>query len=332
MGNVTRPRFWTGLVLPGLLLVPLLELQGAPVPRSRVRVLDKVGGEVQAVLFSPDGKVLATAGSDDKVHLRDPDKGNETAIISLSQGKGIEDLSYSPDGKYLAALCADGSANMIDTASRRMRWQTRWPNRKGANVRQTLCFSPDGTHLYFPFNLMALGVADARTGRLMRIMRPGRVQFCTAVACSADGTLVAAATSNGQTYLWNAGTFVNVMTLAGHKGMVRDLEFSPDSKLLGTCGQDGQVRVWEVRTGRQVHSFSGHEGAVHDLAFSPDGKVLASAGADHGIRLWDLATGKGRELKGHKDEVLCLGFRPDGKVLVSGSKDKTVRLWEISSY
>ena len=56
---------------------------------------------VQAVVFSPDGKQLATAGGDKVVRLWDLDTGRQIAALPSQDRVGA--VAFSPDGKSLAA-------------------------------------------------------------------------------------------------------------------------------------------------------------------------------------------------------------------------------------
>lgn len=65
---------------------------------------------VARVLFNPDGKRLATAGSDKVVRLWDVETGKElTALPSPDQ---VTVIAFSPDGKSLAAGSKDGSVRI----------------------------------------------------------------------------------------------------------------------------------------------------------------------------------------------------------------------------
>ena len=58
-------------------------------------------GEVYSVVFSPNGKILATAGDDGDIILWDVETGE---IIQELKGKiVINNLAFSPDGKFLVS-------------------------------------------------------------------------------------------------------------------------------------------------------------------------------------------------------------------------------------
>ena len=152
----------------------------------------------------------------------------------------------------------------------------------------------------------------------------------------APGAKLIAVGRYGEVELISAEHRSVVRKLAGHRGSVNALVFSPDGqRLFAAAGEPalfGEVRQWNVTDGTLIRTLEGHRDALYSLALSPDGKTLATGSYDQKIKLWESETGKElRILSGHNGAIFDLSFRKDGKILASASADRTVKLWDVAT-
>ncbi len=167
-----------------------------------------------------------------------------------------------------------------------------------------------------------------------KILPKGEVKRGIHAAAFSEKSQFIAVGRHGEVELVNPVTRAVVRKLAGFRGKVSALAFSPDGAFIfaagGEPGIGGDVRKWKVADGSLVKEFAGHTDAAYAVAVSPDGKVIATGGYDQKVKLWNAETGAEiKTLSGHNGAVFGLAFRPDGKVLASTSADRTVKLWAM---
>lgn len=192
---------------------------------------------VQNVVFSPDGKRLATAESPDAA------KGSLIKIWSTttgavvctvqSLGKFSGPLSFSPDGKHLAASI-EGHGKVWDAATGAEVLSFKGPTRG-------IAFSPDGTRLASSCSTAHVGVWDADRGK-EHFKIPTSAAVTNAVVYSPDGKTLATADQAGQLGLWDAlsGKLLRQWTLPGPVNL---LAFAPDGRHLLTGNGNGTIYV-----------------------------------------------------------------------------------------
>jgi WD40 repeat protein len=250
------------------------------------------GGLVGGLAFSPDGKLMASAGVDGRVRLWDVTDPVPIEVGNFPRpGTEFQSVAFAPHDSYLiAGGIAQGTAGVW-----RWDWETgrvsEWGQYQAEKVAvPVLAFSADGRR-----------------------------------AAAGIGPFVIAYKLNGRR---TRGGEV----LKGHGGLVRALAFSPDGRRLATGGESKHLLVWGwgwFGASRRAR-VRAHADIVTGLAYSPDGSRLAAAGLDKAVVLWDAVSPKSEttiSLAGHADPVRAVQYLRDG-LLASVSMSGHMILWD----
>ena len=279
-------------------------------------------GKVYTVVYSPDGRLLASGG-DGFVKVWDVSTGALRYALPVSERGTYHAIAFSMDGQFLLTASEKPAT---DNAIRL--WEADTGKSAGNLGRARgvfeLSFSPDGKTLLACGWEHAVRVWDFPAQRQrLDISTPDWTR--SAVYSSGDKI---AYSSSKRVFLCNAdGT--TIATIDEPVGM---LCFSPDGRrLAGTTWDKGLVTVWDGHTGDEIASWKGHRGYSEGVAFSRDGSALATAGSDGTIRLWAPETGSQLAEVPHGRHASWVTFSPDGNTLASSSDDGIVKLWDVSA-
>jgi WD40 repeat protein len=269
---------------------------------------------VGSIVFSPDGKLLASGCWSGGVRVREWATATEVAHFDVDH---VSRLAMSPKGDYLVSATERKKVQLWDLAKRKLS-----ADLEGDMYRfHCAAFSLDGRYA------MAGGgdwgkngfvvVWDVATKKQVKKFA-GHQNSVVGIGFAPDGKIMATTSIDGTVRVWDWETAQELKILRGHGGWVESALFTPDGKTLISGATDRTVRFWDWQNGvenTKERIMLPH--SVRCLQFTPDGAALIVAGGDKSLRFIDVATHKdvgalwnGTNVKTAMDELPVAVSRP----------------------
>jgi len=241
-------------------------------------------GEVLCVAISADDQFIASGSADHTVRLWNAKTGEPIGEPLKGHKDQVNAVTISRDVRWLASA-SDGTVELWALADNQ---PPTLHQLRCDHLSHAFAFSSHGQLLavgdYHGYVILwdLTTEGDCTSSAKMQV----NAHEVRSVCFSPGDSNIAAASDDGNIYVWNVGTKSLLQTLKGHQGHVRAVAYSADGVHLASGGDDHTVRLWNASTGDVVAVLRGHSDIVRSVSFMPDGKGFVSGAEDGTIRSW----------------------------------------------
>ena len=323
---------------------------------------------VKSSAWSPDGFLLASAGSDNIVVIWDVIKGEFVSIIEggeidrsrFASGSdwdfNIWRVAWSSNGEWIAFGAEKKNVSTWDVKKGAF---VIPPKRDGGTVRD-LAWAPGHNSLLYSLSDETVWIRDLSSGKVTQIIQGYDGRF-DSLAWSSDAEFIAAGyydhnkhgnanrgaeEPQSEILLWDVKNEKVVTRVACHLGYINHMSWMPHQPILAAASNDHTISIWNMQEKRRIASLESHASSVTGVSFSADGLLLASTAERdemvHGtVRLWRTDTWEEliilKELESAGD---VLAFHPTLPLLATrchgnpqknsgNSTASSIRIWEL---
>ena len=214
------------------------------------------GAQANALVYSPDGRILVSAASDTHpIKIWNADTGALIRSIDPPGVTSVTALAFSPDGAFLA-FGTQHDLVFLKTSdwsvSRTIKAHDDWIN--------AIAFAADGKTVASASEDKSARLWKTDTGEPVATLS-GHTQAVRGIAVSPDGDLIATASLDKTVRIWRRSDASLVGTI-NHPRPVYAVAFTEPGTELATGSADNTVRLWRVPDWKLTQRMTGPEESV----------------------------------------------------------------------
>ena len=249
-----------------------------------IRTLPKHQNTILQIKYSPDGKLIASAGWDENsIKLWDAENGKLKE--TLKHTEGVNSIAFSKDGQFLISGSEDNTIKIWDIANQPQLIKTLTGH---TDSIKAVAVSADGKIASAGYdNTIKLWT---NSGELLQTINAHDLAI-TSLAFTSDSNTLASASWDNTIKLWSLsdeGKTNKLLHTLKHQDGVTAIDFNWGGTVLASGSGDRQIKLWDTATGRLIKSLKGHTSKINSLAFSNNDKFIISGEEQQGLFRWNL--------------------------------------------
>jgi len=206
--------------------------------------------------FSPDGKRLAIAGSDNSIRIYSFPEGKELSVIQ-QHADWVNAVVFSHDGKQLASASRDRTCRVFDALSGEL--ETTYTGHE--SPVQAITFSSDDKLLCSAARDRKIHIWERKDAKKTAEIS-GLKSETQRLDCHEKGLFVCGSDKTIREFNLKGE---EQRTFSGHHDWIYALTFDSQGKRMATGSFDGEVRVWDSESGKVLVAFRAAPGLATDL-------------------------------------------------------------------
>jgi WD40 repeat protein len=304
--------------------------------RSLIKKVERHRAQINALSFSPDGQLLATASTDQTIKLW---SASDWEVKATLRGHEFElwSVAFSPDGKRLISAGKDDTVRVWP-----VKFESHEPQISNTDVDVVLGSSGDE-----PFVIQLrrgesqLRAFDLRSGQeLAPLLPPTGLDLRNNVSTLSSDFRLASANVSGEVQFWDLPRRQSLWTVKYRGVPVTALDLSVLRQEIAVLYTDGTVQLMATRDGHVSKTFqsklaarTGLEVFATHLAFSADGsRLLAAVDRVNEVPVWDLTSGVLHGVRvAHREGITSATLSRDGRLLCTASYDAYAVISDVDS-
>ena len=291
---------------------------------DQIKELNGHTGAIEEIQFSPDGKLIASAGRDYTVRIWDTETGKNIFILSgyISKVNSIDFdqashiLASGHQDRYLRLWDLEKGKIVKTEAVHKEVKKTIYPEDIISKVR----FDKDGNSIFTSDNDLIHKWSIEPWKEEFKVKGSSIFDICFLKDELAIYTSDYKSGANIEIRNSENGQMINSFPIVDQSGWPRALKYSRDGSVIAYSGDSGGTGLYDPVNGKKAGNFK-VEYRCDDISFSPDNSKIATAGVD--IDLWPA---DGKEKLEFLSPGYLIRYSPDGNIL-AGAKGNDVVLW-----